>query len=163
VRNLVLIDDWTGVVSNMLAVMLGGFLTLVGSMWTTRREVARNYRSQLFNEVLPPLLIELSHVPGLSNLDGKAYFELLGRLLRASKLAGRRDDKFGREIIEIHNRVSAMERQFSNEDSEGRYHWSGSEAHVRGHENVLAGGQVQVSAGGQVEVPAPRWSSRLGA
>ena len=47
--------DWANVISTLIAVVVGGLLTLVGSMLTSTRDVRRQRRQRIYEEVLPKL------------------------------------------------------------------------------------------------------------
>jgi hypothetical protein len=47
--------DWASVISTLLGVVIGGVLTLVGSMFASARDVRRQRRQRIYDELLPEL------------------------------------------------------------------------------------------------------------
>jgi hypothetical protein len=47
--------DWASVISTLVGVVVGGVLTLVGSMFASARNVRRQRRQRIYDELLPEL------------------------------------------------------------------------------------------------------------
>ena len=86
--------DASDLISGLLGAVIGGVFAIGGGIWTNRREIIREARMHIYEELLPPLLRRDGY------RSAAALVEHSRRLLRASPRTGRGDRKIIAQIWE---------------------------------------------------------------
>jgi hypothetical protein len=96
------VDVWVPLLAALVGAIVGGALSLAGSVWVNRMEVARAARLRIYDELLPKLRSDLfSFVEDVEGDKSDVLGEEIRVLVRVSFIAGRPEHGHAASVAKV--------------------------------------------------------------
>jgi hypothetical protein len=108
---------WVPLLSALLGAIIGGVLSVAGSVWVNRMEVSRTARLRIYDELLPKLRSDFHSFVEDSETRKEAVLDVeIRSLVQASLIAGRSEYHHATSIAEVWSQNRRVLREATRQD-----------------------------------------------